>query len=1102
MSEAIAHSLRKIMFDPEGIPQNTDFALLVRPARSPRAAHSITLEIQGVTGIRARVYSNEWYPGRQGRLPWSHYFNVLRTSLMGLEKSARQRYLRLQVLKAVKVIIAGEPVLVLLKFIVAPEYTVAATDIEEAYGCSLRSFYTGFVGVAPDPRTRPGNAEWLVGNAIHEGYRAAAQAFVQGKDVSGIRQDYLEAVVDTYLQNLPHLARVSSRGPTRLHRRPLEVMEDVIRRCREQWDEKTPTELLQERLFFSPARGMMGRADRVSCMDNLIYLHEVKTGSAIGEKDPRTGRRIPGGIQAAAYFQIMDSYGKRPDGVFVEQLSLANDWEEVPLRQHPVIQRATTSKGQSGYDVYLDLLAQSRNAAYVLESGLLSGYDRTVINAIGSAGRTPRGLVSNHELESSATPCNTCEANARNICPVANPSSPLAGTLFKYMPRTLWEYWGWFHSTLKREDNAAREALYNLVNTPTQQLERSEGVTIFGLRVTSIAGRNVELSRDSRIDTRIREDDPVLLTPEHVAPGEIHSLEGTVAGVGERSMRLRINDAIQLDQRSYRVDRLGHWQTGSWQVEGLADFIIRGVCEAQVAGRELALEDLPPMVQRLLGTLPVSTPKPLALPSTPELNEDHLIAVSSALTMEPGDVMMVQGPPGTGKTAMIAHLVHQTVSRRFLSKGHKPVLVLANTHRAADEITSRVHRLFPELRPYLIRVGNPRYGTEPNVSEHTLVELLDARDRLGPQTFASDGPQTLHRIATESKLRLDNASIFIGTLAAARAGELRGYEFDWVIVDEAGQATEPATLQAIRHMPDGFESRLLLVGDHMQLPPVVQDEMAAPEITEELKSLRVSPDRPLARSLFERLASLHPDKVTTLRKQYRMNRTINELVSDTFYNRLLIPGTEEVARRSLGDMVSGLGGTASPSLILNPEQPVVLIDTSLDPRAQEQSGNSEESKANVFEARLIARLVLELSECVPQEGLGELLERSGVISAYRRQNNLIQQELTRLDPALATVRVDTVDRFQGGERDVVLISLVNSDPMKGIGSLHADARRMNVAISRARRKLIIVGNRRTFTESTIPSEEQARNLYRRMFATIERLEARQLALVTDSRSLL
>jgi hypothetical protein len=167
----------------------------------------------------------------------------------------------------------------------------------------------------------------------------------------------------------------------------------------------------------------------------------------------------------------------------------------------------------------------------------------------------------------------------------------------------------------------------------------------------------------------------------------------------------------------------------------------------------------------------------------------------------------------------------------------------------------------------------------------------------------------------------------------------------------------------------------------------------------------------------------------------------------------------------------------------------VFVDTSLDPAARETARPGRgiiEDGENPREAKLIGRLLAALLGSA--ERAGRAASEIGVISPYRRQNNRIRQELRqRLGPTAEQIRVDTVDRFQGGERELILLSLVASNPFATIGALQADWRRMNVAISRARAKLVIVGDRQTFTGRFTDAEEPAKARYRTLFAIVDRL---------------
>jgi DNA replication ATP-dependent helicase Dna2 len=256
--------------------------------------------------------------------------------------------------------------------------------------------------------------------------------------------------------------------------------------------------------------------------------------------------------------------------------------------------------------------------------------------------------------------------------------------------------------------------------------------------------------------------------------------------------------------------------------------------------------------------------------------------------------------------------------------------------------------------------------------------------------------------------------------------------------------------------------------------------------------------------MFERLAARYPGLVHTLGDQYRMCAPISELVSAAFYDGKLRPGSDVVAEQHLGQVLdrvgAGLPSEPFARAAFDPSQPVILVDTSRDSAARDtvslQARN--ESRDNAREAVLIAEMVAALLGPLDSDAQAALAAEIGIISPYRRQNNRIRQELSeRLGALSDEIRVDTVDRFQGGERDIILLSLVASNAANSIGSLHADWRRMNVAISRARRKVIVVGNRRTFEGVSTSEEEPAKQRYRQLFALIDEQAARGVATILE-----
>jgi superfamily I DNA and/or RNA helicase len=254
----------------------------------------------------------------------------------------------------------------------------------------------------------------------------------------------------------------------------------------------------------------------------------------------------------------------------------------------------------------------------------------------------------------------------------------------------------------------------------------------------------------------------------------------------------------------------------------------------------------------------------------------------------------------------------------------------------------------------------------------------------------------------------------------------------------------------------------------------------------ELAPAGFRPGDGLRTSLFERLARLYPERLITLREQYRMCAPVCEVVSDTFYAGALRPGSAAVAEQRLS--VAGAVALPAPwDAVWDPDARVVFVDTRDDPAARDTQVRlgADDARDNPREAALLADLLAALFAALRPAEAFHLAERSGIISPYRRQNNRLRQELrARLGPLAERLRVDTVDRFQGGERDLIAISLVASNAQRSIGPLHADWRRMNVALSRARAKLLVVGDRATFTEPGDVADEPAKERYRALFAAL------------------
>ncbi len=305
--------------------------------------------------------------------------------------------------------------------------------------------------------------------------------------------------------------------------------------------------------------------------------------------------------------------------------------------------------------------------------------------------------------------------------------------------------------------------------------------------------------------------------------------------------------------------------------------------------------------------------------------------------------------------------------------------------------------------------------------------------------------------ATELEIRINHdlfsqAHVIAATLVGSANRQLDGMKFGTLFIDEAAQALEAACWIAIRRA-----GRVILAGDHCQLPPTVKC----------YEALRQG----LGRTLMERIATNRPEVVTLLRMQYRMHEDIMRFSSDWFYHNLMV-AAPEVQHRSILDLDLPMTWIQTPTATPSAPEGTTIA------ASRENRGNEAPSGAvggtsisNVSEARLTLLALQAYFELIGKERILQERIDVGIISPYRAQVQLLRQLLRKneyLKPFRRFITVNTVDGFQGQERDVIVISLVRSNEEGQIGFLR-DLRRMNVAITRARMKVIILGDRSTLT---------------------------------------
>ncbi|KAK2650910.1 hypothetical protein Ddye_018399 [Dipteronia dyeriana] len=385
--------------------------------------------------------------------------------------------------------------------------------------------------------------------------------------------------------------------------------------------------------------------------------------------------------------------------------------------------------------------------------------------------------------------------------------------------------------------------------------------------------------------------------------------------------------------------------------------------------------------------------------SEKNLNDDQRRAILKILTAK--DYALILGMPGTGKTSTMVHAV-----KALLMRG-ATILLTSYTNSAVDNLLIKLKAQSIDF----VRIG--RHGAVHNeIQGHCLSEMK------------------LNSVE-EIKERIDQAKVVAVTCLGITNPLLANKIFDVCIMDEAGQTTLPVSLGPLM-----FASMFVLVGDHYQLPPLVQSTEAR--------------ENGMEISLFRRLSEAHPQSISALQSQYRMCRGIMELSNALIYGDRLRCGSSDIANAKIE--VSNLKSQSWwLKEVLNPSRPVIYINTDMLPAFEEKD---QKTVNNPIEGQIVAKITEELVN----NGIEG--EDIGIITPYNSQVNLIRHALS-----VSSVEIHTIDKYQGRDKDCIVVSFVRSSehPKSCTSSLLGDWHRINVALTRAKKKLIMVGSRRTLS---------------------------------------
>jgi ATP-dependent RNA/DNA helicase IGHMBP2 len=597
---------------------------------------------------------------------------------------------------------------------------------------------------------------------------------------------------------------------------------------------------------------------------------------------------------------------------------------------------------------------------------------------------------------------------------------------------------------LRMEKDADRLSFKDLTHSLSTVERRESGMCWFpvAIRDTEI-GRGdyltIELERTTHQDIvhQFRFGMTASLFSNHDVKHD--RIDGTIAHISGNRLKL-----------SLRVDELPDWtRNGKLGVDIVFDENSYNEMENALRQANANAEKKDGRLIRVLtGELQPAFNPHDALTTYNGLNETQQLAVNRIL--DAADLAIVHGPPGTGKTTTLVQAI-----RAMLKRDGRQILVVAPSNAAVDLLSEKLAAAGLNV----VRVGNPAKVSENQMSltldskitsHNSMKEIRRLRKQASEyrdlahkykRSFGRDEREQRKALFAEARKIagevekteqyiiddvLSRAQVITATLVGANHYTVRQRMYDTVVIDEAGQALEAACW-----VPILKSKKVVMAGDHCQLPPTIKSQEAAKQ--------------GLSKTLMEKMVEKFPEAVVLLQTQYRMHNAIMQFSSNEFYGGNLL-ADESVASR----------------LLFEGDEPVLFIDTAGSGYEEKLEGKSI---SNPEEAEFVVTHLVRLITGINERN-NPALPSIGVISPYRHQVTLLKELVlgsTELQEYSSLITVNTIDSFQGQERDIVYISLARSNPDNTIGFL-SEVRRMNVAMTRARMKLVVIGDSATIAQ--------------------------------------